>query len=360
MRTLGHYAAGHDNNFNLLRMLAATAVIYSHSFPFLQGYVPQGWPNWHGDWLFDLTDIDSGRMAVEVFFVMSGFLVGQSLDRRGLLKDYFVARALRILPGLYAAVLFCAFGVGLVMTTLPAREYLLSLKLLKYLVFNFSLLHGWDQMLPGVFSHNPEGGRVNNSLWTLTWEVLMYLLLALAFVGGLLRRRAILLALTLAVYAFVAINRETHAVSQPYVQVVTIFFSYFFVGTLLWLYRDRIPLNGWTTLAALAGVALCWMAYKDHAQARALSPALEAYAVIALALVPAGPLRLYNRLGDYSYGTYIYAFPLEQSLVVLLPGLTPHRLFAYALALTLPFAWASWTFIEKPALALKPRRRKPA
>ncbi len=361
MKTLDHYAGGHDNNFNLLRMIAAAAVIYSHAFPFVQGYLTVAggsYPNWTGDWLWDLTGaLDSGRMAVLVFFVMSGYLVVQSLVRRGSLRDYFLARGLRILPGLWVAVLITAFVIGLAMTTLPVKEYLTHRALYKFLAYNLGLFNGWEQDLPGVFKDNPEGGRANNSLWTLTWEVLMYLALGAFFLLGFLRRRVLLLVLTAAIYLAFVLNREFHWVLHPYPLVFGAFFSYFFTGSLLWLYRDRVPLNGATTAAAVLLLALDLYGYRDFMLARLLSPALVAYTVIALALVPAGLVRAYNRIGDYSYGTYIYAFPIEQSLVILVPGLMPLQLFAATFVVTVPVAMASWYLIEKPALRLKPGRR---
>src|SRR5437870_1760677 len=111
-RTLADWLAGRDNNFNLLRLTAASLVIYAHSHPFVQGFIDGREPDWRGDALHALTGLDSGRIAVQVFFIISGFLVAQSLTHRGSLKDFYRARALRILPGLWIAVPFCAFVIG--------------------------------------------------------------------------------------------------------------------------------------------------------------------------------------------------------------------------------------------------------
>ena len=79
------------------------------------------------------------------------------------------------------------------------------------------------------------------------------------------------------------------------------------------------------------------------------------YFVLGLAYLPRGPIRSFNRLGDYSYGLYIYAFPVQQSLVARFPELTPGPLFLAAFAVTLVLAILSWHLIENPALGIKRR-----
>jgi len=82
-------------------------------------------------------------------------------------------------------------------------------------------------------------------------------------------------------------------------------------------------------------------------------PPTIAYIVLWLAYVPGGWLRAYNRVGDYSYGVYIYAFPVQQALIASFPDMGAMGVFLSATAITLPLAIASWHYIEKPALARK-------
>ncbi|HXZ18061.1 MAG TPA: acyltransferase family protein, partial [Roseiarcus sp.] len=65
-------AVGRDNNFNLIRLLAALAVIFSHSVGVL------GLPG-EREFFFDRLGVSLSVMAVDVFFVTSGFLVTMSL-----------------------------------------------------------------------------------------------------------------------------------------------------------------------------------------------------------------------------------------------------------------------------------------
>ena len=86
-----------------------------------------------------------------------------------------------------------------------------------------------------------------------------------------------------------------------------------------------------------------------------LGGAFLVYAVFWCAYVPDGWIRKYNNLGDYSYGLYIYAFPVHQTLAALRPGIAPLPMFLAAFPLSLGLAVVSWHVVEKPSLALKER-----
>jgi peptidoglycan/LPS O-acetylase OafA/YrhL len=78
-----------------------------------------------------------------------------------------------------------------------------------------------------------------------------------------------------------------------------------------------------------------------------------AYTLLFLAYIPGGVVRAYNRLGDYSYGLYIYAFPVQQSVAALFPGISPWRMILISAPITLTLAALSWHLVEKKALGLK-------
>ena len=78
-----------------------------------------------------------------------------------------------------------------------------------------------------------------------------------------------------------------------------------------------------------------------------------AYGVLWFALVPAGPIRRFNLIGDYSYGIYILCFPIQQTLVMLYPEITPLKLLLASFPIVLALAILSWHFIEHPALKRK-------
>jgi peptidoglycan/LPS O-acetylase OafA/YrhL len=77
------------------------------------------------------------------------------------------------------------------------------------------------------------------------------------------------------------------------------------------------------------------------------------YIVLCLAYIPQGRILTYNTLGDYSYGTYIYAWPIQQTLAITIVGISPLHMFVTAFSFTLLISWLSWNYIEKPSLGLK-------
>jgi peptidoglycan/LPS O-acetylase OafA/YrhL len=132
-------------------------------------------------------------------------------------------------------------------------------------------------------------------------------------------------------------------------------FFMFFCGAAFWVFRARIPLNGRVALAA-TGLVLLGVAFPKYFFW--VYPLTVPYIVLYAAYVPGGLLRAFNRLGDYSYGVYIYAFPVQQVLVSLIPGITPMQMFGLATLGTLPLAVLSWHLVEKPMLARKARGAK--
>ena len=119
MNTLGDLASRRNNNFNLIRMLAATAVLVSHSYPLSQGSTAvEPLSGWLG--------LSLGELAVITFFCVSGFFISLSRDRAPGLIDFVAARCLRIYPGLTLVLLLSVFLIGPIFTTLSTPEYLRS------------------------------------------------------------------------------------------------------------------------------------------------------------------------------------------------------------------------------------------
>ncbi|HZP13271.1 MAG TPA: acyltransferase [Nevskiaceae bacterium] len=350
---IAHLAYGRDNNFNLLRLVAACMVIYAHAHTIAQGFV-DGIPNWSGDALYDLTGMDSGRIAVQVFFIMSGFLVAQSVTRSGSLKEFFIARALRLMPALIMAVLVCVFVIGLCFTTKSASQYLVSGEVKHFLFYNLALMNNPPaQFLPGVFEQLPYDHVVNGSLWTLPWEALMYVTLAGLFAIGLLQRRLAVAIGFAAVFVAFCFSRENLLPMVKYLPLAVAFTSFFFLGVLAWLYRDRISMSGTTVTIAVVLLLASLLLFKASVLVRSAYPFLLAYSALGVALVPGGAIRGFNRMGDYSYGVYVYGFPLQQSLMALHPEYTALQVGFYGLALVLLLAVPSWHLLEKPMLSLK-------
>lgn len=332
--------SGRQNNFDLIRLMAAMMVLFSHAFALTQGLA-------HGlDPLNRLThgSLNFGSLGVTIFFVISGFLITGSYDHTRNLGRFLRSRVLRIFPALWIVILLTAFIVGPLFTSDALWRYITNPDTYRYLITLSVFVPVYH--LPGVFLRNPYPHDMNGSLWTLTYELRFYLLVAVLGVLGLLRKWIILgLFVTNSLLLHFGVGGGN-----------TGLFEFFSIGMVLYAFRHRISLS-WTaaviTLAVAVAVAVaCW---PEEALLRPVWLLCGGYWVIWLAYFP--PLRKASRItrfGDVSYGTYIYAFLIQQILIALVGVSMPWWLnFALALPITLAVATVSWYGIEKRALAFK-------
>jgi peptidoglycan/LPS O-acetylase OafA/YrhL len=171
---LSNYSQGRDNNFNLIRIVAALAVLVTHSFAVAIG-------TGDAEPFRGSLGMTMGSIAVDVFFITSGFLVTSSLLNRQSTIEFIWARAVRIFPALLVMLFLTVFVFGVLFTSLPISTYLSLPKTYIYLVKCGTLFMGVDYTLPGVFASNPYKSVVNGSLWTMPYEVCMYAILALVW-----------------------------------------------------------------------------------------------------------------------------------------------------------------------------------
>lgn len=349
MIRLSDRSAGRDNNLNLLRLLAAVCVMISHSFPISHGV---GTP----EPLSHTTGASLGSHAVTVFFIISGFLVTASFMNSRTLWQWTMARVFRIFPGLLAVLALAALVIGPVATSLPLAEYFQTPQTWLYVPLNIKLF-AMKYGLPGVFSGNPYPEAVNGSLWSLRFEVECYVLLAIGGLCGVIKRPAWAVAiLVLAFLLQIEAVRETATFIAPdHLSTLFRLGSAFAIGSAAWVLRERILLD-WRILVLLATFAA--FAKPTAAFQGALLFAL-AYGVAWFAYVPDGRIRQFNRLGDYSYGTYLFAFPVQQLIAWRMPELDWFQSLPPALALTGFLAIASWHLVEKPGIALGKRAAAP-
>jgi peptidoglycan/LPS O-acetylase OafA/YrhL len=341
---LADAASGRDNNLNLIRMVAATAVLVSHAWPIALG---PGTP----EPLHALTGYTLGALAVFAFFTISGFLIAASYDRSRTYRQFLLARTLRLFPALVVSLFLVAFVMGPLVTTLPLGTYLTDPGLYTFMVRNTALIIP-QYTLPGVFETNPYP-TVEGSIWTLVHEVACYIGIFLLGIAGLLRRRQVMATLFLAYLAgWVAVPLLDIGL-HPRVNALRELSLPFALGTALYLWRDRIILSPVIALALIGAAAL---ARETVLQGPATVTALG-YTLFWLAYVPGGAVRRYNLIGDYSYGIYIYAFPIQGLMVWLLGPMTPVENILWSLPPTLVISVLSWHLVEKPALSLVRRGR---
>ena len=350
MIRLSELANGRDNNFNLIRLIAACGVLVTHSYA-LVGLPPLTEP------LRGLVGISFGTVAVDAFFVTSGFLVTGSLLARRSLTDFIAARVLRVYPALIAVVLLMAFVMAPTLTTLTVTDLLRSAEWRGFLFDNLTLLGGVAFYLPGLFETNPFPRAVNASLWTLPYEVWLYLsLCAIGLLASFARdrTRTIGVLVVLAAAGTVIAHLANHfAIGHN--EHTTRLCLMFYAGAALQVGKERVPLSPW--LFAAVALLVCAAALRAETFFVAYHLLLP-YLLIWLAHVPGGGIRAYNRLGDYSYGTYLYAFPVQQVLAAQVPGIGLIGMLGAALAISLGLAVLSWHMLEKRALTLKPGRKR--
>ena len=349
-KTFGQISEGRDNNFDFLRFFLASLVIFSHSFAMLYSGFASYDPllHWtHGQAAF-------GGIAVDGFFLISGFLITKSWLRSKTARDYFEKRALRILPALVIVLLVTVLVFGPLATTMPLGAYFRSPHTWSYLGFMGTInLHRTDR-LPGVFARNPLEWRVNGSLWTIRLEIICYLMVAALGSLRLYRRPRIVLLLTAASLVFFGAGHRLVGIGEFADSFRVVVF--FLVGMTFYLYRDIVPHSRILLLASLAGLILTTL----FGVLNFVLPILGAYCLFYMAFSPGLGLSRFAKPGDFSYGLYLYAFPVQQLLVShFRPVWNAGTLTLAAFIAAGLCAVLSWNLVEKPFLKKKPRSTTP-
>lgn len=339
---LGQYAGNRDNNLNLIRAIAATAVLVSHAHPIALG---PGAP----EPLVGLLGHSLGSLAVDAFFVISGFLIAGSFEHSRSRVHFITARVLRLYPALIVSLLGVAFLLGPLATSLSVPAYLSDGGVYTFMVRNLALIVP-QYTLPGVFETNPYP-TVEGSIWTLFYEVACYVGIFLLGVLGLLARRGVMAGLIAGfVGLWLAVEILEPALHRLAAAMIDLALP-FAIGTAFYLWRARLLLSLWGVIAL---AVLTWAMAATPAYTLLLTLTLG-YAVFWAGYVPGGWIRAYNGLGDYSYGIYIYAFPMQGAAIWLFGPMGPVENMIIAMALTLPPSILSWHLIEKPALDRRTR-----
>lgn len=327
---------GRKNHFDLIRFIAASLVVVTHAYATSLG-------NEKSEPFIILSDGQStlGYVAVLIFFVTSGFLITMSYDRSRSPIYFLKARVLRIFPALIVIVLITVFIMGPLLTTLTIPEYFRDAGTYSYLRAMF--LWPMPFELPGVFEANVYAGIVNGSLWTLAYEFLFYFVVLLFGMTKLLDRKHVVLGvfilmLMLALFSF------------PIATQTIELFSAFSGGMVFYLYRKVIPYKHWIAGLSLLALGLS-LYFGEFIVAFSL---FGSYLTFYLAYSRKVELSGFGKHGDFSYGIYIYGFPIQQILTEQFGGRMDVFLnFFIAYPLILICACLSWHFIEKKALKWK-------
>lgn len=331
-----------NNNFNLFRLVFAVLVIFSHSPQLVDGDRSR-------ELLIRAThNVSLGELAVDGFFLLSGYLIVRSWLHTPAVVDFLRNRILRIFPAFILATAVCAFVVGPIAAATSGYFSDLSM----FALFTGALFLQ-QPVIPPVFdgSYFPF---VNNSVWTLSFEFICYVGALVAGVCGITKRRKIWLAVTVAALTALFMHRwglwSPPAVAAFLSHPLARFGSFFLVGGCYYLFNDRIVFKG--GIAIVAGVVLmvglCSWRFNQLALLTAGS-----YLLFYMAFQPIASIADFNRLPDISYGVYLYGWPVQKLLLWYFPTLSPWLLFFLALIGALACGLASWNLVEKPFLQLK-------
>lgn len=341
---LGQVFDPRDNALNALRLALAAEVILFHSWS-ATGRLP---PTAIRQLLF--------AVGVDGFFAISGFLITRSWLADQRVRDYLIARALRILPGFYVCLIITAFVFAPVSVAIQGdspMNLLRSTAPFEYVLRNSALAYV-QQNVGDTPRGIPAAGNWNGSLWSLAYEVMCYLAVVGIGLAGLATKRWISpVMLALAVFGAMLLPPLTLTEAWTIPQLVVRAAIMFAAGAICYQWRDVIPAR-WSLVAASVIIVVAASQLPDY---RVVAAIPLAYAVIVSgSLIKGRRLRLRT---DLSYGVYIYAFPVQQLLAVCgLAHANPLVFFLIGAIATLPLAAASWFLIEKPAMSLKYRLKR--
>ena len=347
------------NNFDAIRLAMALLVVWSHAFAIWRG-------SEESEPLSRLMGgtYNSGNVAVLGFFAISGFLITLSYLRTPSWRDFLQKRVARIYPGYLVAVLLCSLLIVPVFSTRGFGE--VTWAEAAGLASNLLLR---NYILP---SDAFDGGPVNGSLWSIPFEFWCYLGVLALGLAGMLRRQWTFLLLALAVMAVrvwldLTLRRPGGGTLGWIIGFPYFWFNVlppFLLGGAVFVLRRSIPRSAWL----LAGLVLTTLACANApiadplrtALTRVVFPPTLVYALFYVAFSRRLHAPNAARYGDFSYGSYLYAFPIEQMLAWTLRDRIGFPAYiALAMVLTIVAGAASWFLVERWFLR-RPGKRRPS
>ena len=332
---------GHDNFFTPLRLIFAVMVVIGHAM--VIGYRDMaGEPRLFFDYTFSY-------LAVNLFFIASGFLVTKSMLYRKDLVEYSAARIIRIYPGLLVHVLFVMFAMGPFVTNLPIMQFLTDPQFYTQPLQVLSF-YETNMVMPGALSSNHE--QLGSApLWTLRFEILAYIGTAVAFALGLLKKNWMLIGQFVIFVTAWPIAHLTGIFEQlPGTgQNILRFGLAYGLGAAIYALRDRLSFN-------IIGIPVIGLLTALCSQTVMFEPMVNiwlGYIIFWAAYVKIPKLNFLQKMDDISYGVYIYHWCVLQWIFYTNPNMNPWVLLAAAVPFTIALSCASWIWVEKPMLAKK-------
>ena len=344
----------HRNNFDFLRLFAAALVVVGHGYALVGQSPPK------------IFSIFVSTFGVIVFFSISGYLIAGSWERQPRLYDFFLKRILRLFPALLVLILLTAFLFGPIVSELDTKTYFSDPATYSYLKNSFLYIIYY---LPGVFTTNPLPNAVNGSLWSLPVEFFCYMMLPIIGILASRFRPAFFVVLSasfsiLSTYLIVFKSGQKFVFYATDLQSAFSMAAYFAAGAAIWHLRRVIPMKLAGCLIAVAVYfALSKLEFKaGQFFVNVISSFILPYVIITIGESKFFKLPNAAHWGDFSYGLYLYSFPIQQLLIKNNHAeFSKETLILFAFFISMPCAILSWHLVEKYALKLKPKavRRSP-
>jgi peptidoglycan/LPS O-acetylase OafA/YrhL len=327
-----------------MRLFGAFLVLIGHAYP-LHGRTD--YPHMWGS--------PVAVLGVVLFFSLSGYLITTSWRSDPNLPRYLRKRALRIFPALAAVVVLCAFVLGPIVSSLSVRDYFSGAGPWTYLA-NIALFPSYT--LPGVFQTVPYEGVVNGSLWSLPIEFACYLFVPLVVLAPVHARAwaFAVLAVVFGVTSQLLIANDVVAVfyGSSLAQATSVW-PYFMVGAAISCVKSPTFVRLDVAVVGLLAASLVDSVRPEMADF--IWWFALPYAVIAIGSAATPVVSRIGRFGDLSYGVYLYAFPIQQLMMLSVPQIPFFMSISATAILSSLAAFASWHLIEKHALKWKNGRR---
>ncbi|MBV6823106.1 acyltransferase [Pseudomonas sp. PD9R] len=331
---LNHALLRDNNNADLLRLVAACAVIWGHAYALVPGSATT-------EPIGRLLGFDySGSLAVEFFFFLSGILVTNSWINNSSPLDFILARFFRVFPAIFVSAAVCILLLGPMLTTLPLNSYFSDSS-----IFTEIFRHPYVQYsLPGVFEHT-NFPLTNGSIWTIRYELIMYAMLLAAGLCGVFRHRLFATVVLIAILVTsMFFPEEIKLVGLMNIDIGGRLPAFFVFGALLALYKDQASIN----IRVVFGLILfAWIFRHGSAFQLVFYPA---FLITALWLMTTEPIKALRLPGDFSYGIYVFGWPIQKVIAAEFPSFSIHENQAVTIAATFALASISWYLIEKPCI----------
>ena len=332
-----------QNNYDFLRVFAAVCIMFTHSFDLLDKSK------------YELARVvTNGRVnfsfiGLTIFFSISGYLIAKSAERSSGIKNYLWKRLLRIQPLLIVTCLLTVLIIGPVYTNLSIRDYFFSSNTWTYFR-NILPVFGLQFTLPGVFLNNIAEPGVNGSLWTLIVEERLYILVCILFLFNK-NRFMFLFLLIIPINILYLVHRFYFASSLiTYFNSGAFFYALIFLNAAaLYFLEINFSKRLYWYISASAGIVLIGISFPSLNFMYFFSIPLL---INSIAQVKGG-FNKAGKYGDFTYGIYVFAFPVQQMLISSKLATKPYQLFLYSIILVVPLAIASWHLIEKKFLKMK-------